>query len=259
MNTGHDGSLSTGHANSSRDMLLRLETMVLMGSMQLPIAAIRRQIASAIDILVHLGRVRDGTRKVLEISEILGMDQEEIAMKPLFVFSGNGRKRSGCTWYLEERRRPSVPGKNWKKKDLSVKVLKQKTDRRYRMEQWKRRTKERSRRYVSEAYVQTLAAAAGISMITAFLFYRSVWGMCTFFVFAPLCLKFRQKREAARREVQIQKEFLTAMESVSGALMAGYSLESAWEICPAGNGADVWDTGYFQRGITTAESETFHA
>lgn len=97
------------------------------------------------------------------------------------------------------------------------------------MEQWKRGTKERSRRYVSEAYVQTLAAAAGISMITAFLFYRSVWGMCTFFVFAPLCLKFRQKREAARREVQIQKEFLTAMESVSGALMAGYSLESAWK------------------------------
>ena len=87
LNTGHDGSPSTGHANSSRDMLLRLETMVLMGSMQLPIAAIRRQIASAIDILVHLGRVRDGTRKVLEISEILGMDQEEIAMKPLFVFS----------------------------------------------------------------------------------------------------------------------------------------------------------------------------
>ena len=76
MNTGHDGSLSTGHANSSRDMLLRLETMALMGSMQLPIAAIRRQIASAIDILVHLG-----------ISEILGMDQAEIAMKPLFVFS----------------------------------------------------------------------------------------------------------------------------------------------------------------------------
>ena len=56
------------------------------------------------------------------------------------------------------------------------------------MEQWKRGTKEKSRRYVSEAYVQTLATAAGISMITAFLFYRSVWGMCTFFVFAPLCL-----------------------------------------------------------------------
>ena len=77
------------------DMLLRLETMALMGSMQLPIAAIRRQIASAIDILVHLGRVRDGTRKVLQISEILGMDQEEIAMKPLFVFSETGGKGAG--------------------------------------------------------------------------------------------------------------------------------------------------------------------
>ena len=95
MNTGHDGSLSTGHANSSRDMLLRLETMALMGSMQLPIATIRRQIASAIDILVHLGRVRDGTRKVLQISEILGMDQEEIAMKPLFVFSETEGKGAG--------------------------------------------------------------------------------------------------------------------------------------------------------------------
>lgn len=77
------------------DMLLRLETMALMGSMQLPIAAIRRQIASAIDILVHLGRVRDGTRKVLQISEILGMDQEEIAMKPLFVFSETEGKGAG--------------------------------------------------------------------------------------------------------------------------------------------------------------------
>ena len=74
-------------------MLLRLETMALMGSMQLPIAAIRRQIASAIDILVHLGRVRDGTRKVLEISEILGMEQEDIAMNM------PSRKRSRCMGY----------------------------------------------------------------------------------------------------------------------------------------------------------------
>lgn len=95
MNTGQDGSLSTGHANSSRDMLLRLETMVLMGSMQLPIPAIRRQIASAIDILVHLGRVRDGSRKVLQISEILGMNQEEIAMKPLFTFTETNQKGAG--------------------------------------------------------------------------------------------------------------------------------------------------------------------
>ena len=75
------------------------------------------------------------------------------------------------------------------------------------MEQWKRRTKERSRRYVSEAYVQTLAAAAGISMITAFLFYRSVWGMCTFFVFAPLCLKFRQKGRLPEEKYRYKRSF----------------------------------------------------
>lgn len=95
MNTGHDGSLSTGHANSSQDMLMRLETMVLMGSMQLPVSAIRRQIASAIDILVHLGRMRDGTRKVLQISEIFGMQKEEIVLNPLFVFSETDRKEDG--------------------------------------------------------------------------------------------------------------------------------------------------------------------
>ena len=71
MNTGHDGSLSTGHGNSPRDMLSRLETMVLMG-MELPLSAIRRQIASAIDVMIHLGRMRDKSRKVLEIQEIIG-------------------------------------------------------------------------------------------------------------------------------------------------------------------------------------------
>ena len=125
------------------------------------------------------------------------------------------------------------------------------------MEQWKRGTKEKSRRYVSEAYVQTLAAAAGISMITAFLFYRSVWGMCTFFVFAPLCLKFRQKREAARREVQIQKEFLTAMESVSGALMAGYSLESAWKYAQQETEQMYGMQGIFSRELRQLNQKLF--
>ena len=84
-NTGHDGSLSTGHGNSSKDMLARLETMILMG-MELPLNAIRRQIASGIDILIHLGRLRDGTRKVLEISEISGFHNEEIITNVLFEF-----------------------------------------------------------------------------------------------------------------------------------------------------------------------------
>lgn len=86
-NTGHDGSLSTGHGNSPRDMLSRLETMVLMG-LELPLAAIRRQIASGIDIMIHLGRMRDKTRKVLEILEVTGydMDSGEIQTNPLFAF-----------------------------------------------------------------------------------------------------------------------------------------------------------------------------
>lgn len=90
MNTGHDGSLSTGHANSTKDMLSRLETMVLMG-MEIPMEAIRRQIASGIDILVHLGRLRDRSRRVLEISEILGAE-EEIVTIPLFSFREEGEE-----------------------------------------------------------------------------------------------------------------------------------------------------------------------
>lgn len=87
MNTGHDGSLSTGHANSCTDMIKRLETMVLMG-MDLPLAAVRSQIASGIDIIVHLGRQRDRSRKVMEISEVIGMVDAEVKLKPLFIFEG---------------------------------------------------------------------------------------------------------------------------------------------------------------------------
>ena len=85
MNTGHDGSLSTGHANTCRDMLSRLETMVLMG-MELPLAAIRSQIASGLDILVHLGRMRDKSRKVLAITEVIGMQDGEIVLKDLYRY-----------------------------------------------------------------------------------------------------------------------------------------------------------------------------
>ena len=83
MNTGHDGSLSTGHANSARDMLSRLETMVRMG-MNLPLPAIRSQIASGIDIFVHLGRLRDGSRRVLGIAELAGVSDGEIQLRELF-------------------------------------------------------------------------------------------------------------------------------------------------------------------------------
>lgn len=86
MNTGHDGSLSTGHANSTRDMLFRLETMVLSGASRLPQEAVRRQIASAIDIVIHLSRLRDHSRRVVEITELAGYRNGEIQLNPLFMF-----------------------------------------------------------------------------------------------------------------------------------------------------------------------------
>ncbi len=94
MNTGHDGSLSTGHANSSKDMLSRLETMVLMGA-EIPISAIRSQIAGGIDVMVHLTRMRDGSRKVMEISEIMGIREGEIDLKTLFLFDGRNLVKKG--------------------------------------------------------------------------------------------------------------------------------------------------------------------
>ena len=86
MNTGHDGSLSTGHANSTNDMLSRLETMVLQGAPGLPLEAIRQQIASAVDIIIHLSRLRDKSRKTMEITEVVGYQNGQIVLNPLYVF-----------------------------------------------------------------------------------------------------------------------------------------------------------------------------
>jgi pilus assembly protein CpaF len=90
MNTGHDGSMSTGHANTPRDMLSRLETMVLMAGMDLPLRAIREQISSAVDLIVHQNRLKDGTRKIVNITEVQGMEGEVIVMQDVFVFDQTG-------------------------------------------------------------------------------------------------------------------------------------------------------------------------
>ncbi|WP_313885430.1 CpaF family protein [Desulfallas sp. Bu1-1] len=95
MNTGHDGSLTTGHANSPRDMLSRLETMVLMAGMEIPVRAIREQIASAIDLIIHQGRMRDGTRKITHITEVQGMEGDVITLQDLFVFRQTGIDANG--------------------------------------------------------------------------------------------------------------------------------------------------------------------
>ena len=98
--TGHDGSLSTGHGNSTKDMLYRLETMVMMG-MDIPVAAIRRQIASGIDLMIHLGRLRDKRRVLMEISEIDECRDGEIIINPLYCFqelSGGKNGEVHGTW-----------------------------------------------------------------------------------------------------------------------------------------------------------------
>lgn len=91
MNTGHDGSLSTGHANSTKDMLSRLETMVLQNTEGLPLEAVRQQIASAVDIIIHLSRLRDRSRKTMEITEVAGYENGQIVLNPLYVFEEDER------------------------------------------------------------------------------------------------------------------------------------------------------------------------
>ena len=87
MNTGHDGSMTTVHSNSPRDTLRRIETMVLMAGMELPLKAIREQVASSIELIVHLERLKDGTRKVVQVSEVQGMEGETVVMQDIFVYN----------------------------------------------------------------------------------------------------------------------------------------------------------------------------
>lgn len=118
LNTGHDGSMSTGHANSGKDMLSRLENMVLMG-MDIPLSAIRQQIASGVDIIVHLGRLRDKSRRVLEITEISGCEDNVFQLNPLFLFQEEGEDREGRIQGKLERKGALVHGHKLKAAGLS--------------------------------------------------------------------------------------------------------------------------------------------
>lgn len=95
MNTGHDGSLTTVHANSTRDVISRIETMVLMAGMELPVKAIREQIASAIDLIVHQSRMRDGSRKIVSVSEVMGMEGDTVTLQDIFVYQPEGYDANG--------------------------------------------------------------------------------------------------------------------------------------------------------------------
>ncbi len=117
MNTGHDGSLSTGHANSTADMLSRLETMVLQGSSGMPLAAIQMQIASALDIIIHLSRLRDHTRKTMAITEVLDVQNGQIQLNPLYLFEEDAS--STLEHVSGELKRTANPMKNTYKLRLS--------------------------------------------------------------------------------------------------------------------------------------------
>jgi pilus assembly protein CpaF len=95
MNTGHDGSLATGHSNSPRDMIARLETMVLMAGIELPVKAIREQIAGAIDLIIQQSRLKDGTRKIINITEVLGMEGDVIVLQDIFAYRQTGTDGEG--------------------------------------------------------------------------------------------------------------------------------------------------------------------
>jgi pilus assembly protein CpaF len=94
MNTGHDGSMTTAHSNGPRDTLSRLETMVMMAGMELPVRAIREQVSSAIDLVVHQERMRDGTRKIVQVTEVSGMEGDVITMTDIFIFEQTGYENS---------------------------------------------------------------------------------------------------------------------------------------------------------------------
>lgn len=105
LNTGHQGSMSTGHSNGAKDMLARLETMVLSAA-ELPVQVIRQQIASAIDIVIHLSRFRDRSRKVTEICEVVGMEAGEVRLNPLFLFEEEGERNGHIVGGLKRTASP---------------------------------------------------------------------------------------------------------------------------------------------------------
>ncbi len=107
MNTGHDGSMTTGHANTPRDMLARLETMVLLAGVELPLRAVREQIASAVDLIVHQERLRDGSRKITNITEVQGMEGDVIVLQDVFMFEQTGVTEGKVQGRLRADRSPS--------------------------------------------------------------------------------------------------------------------------------------------------------
>jgi pilus assembly protein CpaF len=122
MNTGHDGSMTTMHANGCPDALNRLETMILMAGMEIPVKAIREYIKDAIDVVVHIERLADGKRRITSISEVVGMENDEIILREIFAFERKGLNESGDVMG-EFLLRPEIPNVYAKMKSMGIKDL----------------------------------------------------------------------------------------------------------------------------------------
>lgn len=209
LNTGHEGSLSTAHANSARDMLSRLETMTLMG-VDLPLEAIRRQIASGVDILIHLGRMRDKTRKVLEITEVCGYEKNEIITRTLFRREED-LELVQVSELLNRGKAGAGRGGN---------MNQDKTKQNYEEYHY-------TKREVAKYLFQSTALCGAVD----YLFYQNWWCMIAAVPAAVLFLKWKKRQHIRERKRTLNYQFKDALNSLSVAVQAGYSVENAVTAC----------------------------
>ena len=209
-NSGHAGSMSTGHGNTARDMMLRMETMLLMG-MDIPLSAIRRQIASGIDILVHLGRMRDKTRKVLEIAEITGFSEGEITTRTLYAFERTKTvrgKRSAANW---KRKENFIMWKSWKRRALA-----------------ENKTDYSKYRFSWQEYLLCFFKAFFATGAFTGMFYRSWLGMLAFPAVWKVLYGRDKKNRIQKRKERLSLQFKDTILMVTAGIQAGSSIENAF-------------------------------
>ena len=214
LNTGHAGSLSTAHANSVKDMISRLETMVLMG-VQLPLEAIRRQIASGIEILVHLGRGEDGSRRVEEIAEITGMEEDEIKTVSKRIWerpakdrrTGTQRKTGG-----ENRMRIRAGSQ------VKTGMAEEKETKGIDYQTWE---------FTGREYLEIAGISLGIAAAVNLLCYRAWWACIAVVPVGIVCFHTYRKNRIQRRKEELYDSFRDLIAWMHTALRSGYSMENA--------------------------------
>ena len=209
-NSGHAGSMSTGHGNTARDMLLRMETMLLMG-MDIPLSAIRRQIASGIDILVHLGRMRDKTRKVLEIAEITGFSEGEITTRTLYAFEEDENSTREKVSGKLEKKENFVMWKSWKRRALA-----------------ENKTDYSKYRFSWQEYLLCFFKAFFATGAFTGMFYRSWLGMLAFPAVWKVLYGRDKKNRIQKRKERLSLQFKDTILMVTAGIQAGSSIENAF-------------------------------